>query len=515
MSFKIRSFLAISALLVLFGCDKSGGGNDNQPPQAKIKATHTSYLEGDNWILDAKESFDPDGTIKKYEWSVDSALVSDDDSIYLSSLKPGKHLIKLKVWDDEGAIDSTQKELDVPNVCSSVDAKKDRIFKIMRRDYLWYKNVPSTPPKNTRTLGEFLDKLTYKKYDKWSYIESKQAYNDYFNNSTYIGIGVSFSFVDDKVFVRFVYDNSPASEANLKRGDEILKINGKTIKEISENRSWSTIFGENKEGVKVSMEIKTKEGETKTLELTKRKINAKSVLISKVIKLEDGKKIGYLHFLSFVNPSKDELLNSFRYFRDQNIDELVLDLRYNGGGLVSIAALLGSLIGGDKVDQKDFATLKFNDLNTKFNYTYKFESTGIDLDLSRVFVLTSHSTCSASELVINGLKPFLDVIVIGDRTCGKPVGMSGIEVCDYILNAINFATYNANNQGEYFDGIEAQCYVKDNLFVDLGSLDEPLLKEALNYIQTQECSSRNSKIIDTINKTPQIYKGFRRELGAF
>jgi C-terminal processing protease CtpA/Prc len=167
-------------------------------------------------------------------------------------------------------------------------------------------------------------------------------------------------------------------------------------------------------------------------------------------------------------------------------------LRYNGGGLVDVAVHLASLIGGAPTDGQGFAEFRHNDRNTRFNETLRFRRPENALGLSRLFAITTRSSASASELVINSLRPFIPVVVIGDRTYGKPVGQYAINFCDKVLAPVSFSLVNANGQGDYFDGIATDCAAPDDIEHDLGAADEGSLGEALHYVRTGSCSATDT-----------------------
>ena len=172
--------------------------------------------------------------------------------------------------------------------------------------------------------------------------------------------------------------------------------------------------------------------------------------------------------------------------------ELVLDLRYNGGGLVDVAVHLASLIGGARISGQVMINWTHNDkvgpiLNkvTRFNETP--EQT---LNLQRLVVITTRSSASASELIINSLRPYMPVTVIGDTTYGKPVGQYGFNFCEKVLVPVAFSLKNANNEGDFFDGIPADCAAPDDITHQLGDPAEASYAEALTFIRTGACSAR-------------------------
>jgi hypothetical protein len=233
--------------------------------------------------------------------------------------------------------------------------------------------------------------------------------------------------------------------------------------------------------------------------------------------------VGYMVFQDFIDtaiPSVDSLFTSFKEY---NIDDLILDLRYNGGGSDKIAGHLASLIGGRHVAGNIFHRVSFNQRYARYNYEKRFENQQTNaLNLSRVFVLTTEATCSASELVINALRSSannVEVIQIGSSTCGKPYGYaeSGI-FCDKALFAIDMSTKNGDGEGDYIYGLAPTCAAEDGYFKEFGDLSESMLQEALYYIDNNSCSSakgsRSEKSSATkIVKFPKT--GFKRIMGAY
>lgn len=183
-----------------------------------------------------------------------------------------------------------------------------------------------------------------------------------------------------------------------------------------------------------------------------------------------------------------------------HVDDLVIDVRYNGGGLIRYANQAATQAVSNNVIGQPFVSLRFNDKNSDNNYTALFELIeGVQqLDLNRVFVLTTASSCSSSELIINGLKPFIDVVVIGQATCGKPVGQSPDPFCDKRSFVINFETVNADGEGRYFDGIPADCAASDVLVGDWGASGDPLLDEAKYYIANNSCSAAGPAMAQSV-----------------
>ncbi len=406
-----------------------------------------------------------------------------------------------------------------PASCSALDQKKF-VHEIMSDSYLWYDTVPQSVRYNDfDSLEELLGFLRYDPKDRFSYIVSTQEHDDYFNKGQTVGLGASLQFTDLGLFmVQYVYPDSPAADIGLERGDQILKINGKTINEITAQYEWDTIFGPDRLGIEVALDIKKQDGTEQNLVLAKAGFDVHSVFQSQIIE-HQGIKVGYLLFNAFIEPSFAELARMFAEFHDQGVDEVVLDLRYNPGGMVAVAAALGGYLYGANTGIETFALGTHNNRYTVLDWSVPFEHHATDLELSRVVVLTSRESCSASELIINSLRVYMNVVVVGDTTCGKPVGMYGYNFCDQYFAPIEFEVKNARQKGGYFDGIPPNCRVKEDLALPLGDPEEKLLGEALHYISNNTCSSQvraaSAAIPTPETELPVILKGFRRQVGVF
>jgi hypothetical protein len=210
---------------------------------------------------------------------------------------------------------------------------------------------------------------------------------------------------------------------------------------------------------------------------------------SGIVSSPAGRKMGYLVLKDFLSQALGPMDAAFAQFKAAGATELVLDLRYNGGGLISVATALGSYAVGPVRDGQVFATLLHNDKHPSSNSVNRFASYVSALGVSRVFVLAGARTCSASELVINGLRPFVSVVLVGDTTCGKPVGFVPASHCGTTFSAVNFETANANNEGRYFGGFNpsSTCSIADDLDHPLGDASEALLQGARLYADSGTC----------------------------
>jgi C-terminal processing protease CtpA/Prc len=230
-------------------------------------------------------------------------------------------------------------------------------------------------------------------------------------------------------------------------------------------------------------------------QMTKRPVTIPTVSLTRAYDVE-GRRVGYLFFRNFVRPSVAALDEAFAALSQAGVSELVLDLRYNGGGLVDVAVHLSSLIGGAPTAGQSFATFTHNARNAFRNETLRFaDATGPAPTLSRLIVITTRSSASASEGVINGLRPFMPVVLIGDATYGKPVGQYLIEFCGKVLAPVSFSLKNANGEADYFDGFAPTCVAGDGIDRELGDPAEASLAEAFHYIRHGECSLPSDRVL--------------------
>jgi len=193
-----------------------------------------------------------------------------------------------------------------------------------------------------------------------------------------------------------------------------------------------------------------------------------------------------------VTPATDALTEAFGRLRSQGAEELVLDLRYNGGGFVTVAQHLAGLIGGARTANQTLVKLVFNDKHQEKNETYTIPSPPQALGVDRLVVIATGGTASASELIINGLRPFIPVTVVGTTTHGKPVGQLGYNFCDKVLYPVAFKSVNSRGEGDYYTGIPADCGAPDDLDHPLGDGAEASLASALQYLRTGNCDARSS-----------------------
>ena len=320
---------------------------------------------------------------------------------------------------------------------------------------------------------------------RFSYVTSAAASASYYSDSQFIGFGFSSREEPGAVTILQVFPDSPAADAGLERGARVEDIDGRSVADLAASGELASAWGPSVEGISVSVAFRTADGRARRATMVKRPVTIPTVSHTGVF-TADGRRIGYLHFRNFVRPSVSALDEAFATFATEGIHELILDLRYNGGGLVDVAQHLGSLIGGTRTQGQVFSASLHNARNTARDQTLRFTAVS-GLGLSRLTVIATQATASASELIINGLRPFMPVAVIGDRTYGKPVGQYLIEFCDKVLAPVSFSMVNANGEGDYFAGLPVTCSAPDDASRPLGDQAEASLAEALHYVRTGAC----------------------------
>jgi carboxyl-terminal processing protease len=359
--------------------------------------------------------------------------------------------------------------------------------------YLWYRELPVVNPANYASPEAYLDAVRYRPLDEtFSYITDRAANEAFYGESQFVGFGFSTQVTGREMRILQVFPDSPASEAGFDRGDRVLEINGRSVSQLIDSGDIGDAFGASEPGVTVSVLFRSRGGEERRVTITKRVVTIPTVSLTRTFRV-DGRTVGYLFFRNFVTPSYQALDDAFAALRETGATELVLDVRYNGGGLVDVAVHLGSLISGVPTQGRVFATFQHNDKNSSLNEDLRFEDAPAQaLNLSRLVVITTRSSASASELVINSLRPHIPVVVVGDPTYGKPVGQYGFPFCDKVLAPVSFKLVNSEGQGDFFGGIQPDCRAADDIEHDLGSAEEASLAEALHFVRTGACSATSA-----------------------
>jgi carboxyl-terminal processing protease len=325
--------------------------------------------------------------------------------------------------------------------------------------------------------------------DFFSSVGSAQADSQFFGEGKFEGFGFSWRFADQAQTdfrITRTFPDSPADLGGLGRGQQVLTLNGRTVADIASNEGVGSFFDNNDP---INFEVQPVLGASfMTGDLTKAIVTIPPVPRRRIIDAGNGVIVGYMELSTFISTADPEFESVFAEFNAAGVNDVILDLRYNGGGLVSTANLLGDYLGGLVAENLIFSSTEFNaDRAGQNNSTKSFGRLGNSASLSRLVVIASRGTASASELVTNGMIPHVDVTIVGDDTFGKPVGQIGLEFCDKILRPTAFKLANALGDGDYFDGLPVDCPAADDLSIAVGDDLDPNMIAAMNYIQTGAC----------------------------
>jgi C-terminal processing protease CtpA/Prc len=422
---------------------------------------------------------------------------------------------ELKPYDGSGTDTST---------ASQSDRLKDSVYLYSKEVYLWHEVIPPYNQFNPRGYSGATDLASaqavmdgiraLQPLDRYSFVTTIEE-----SNGLQTGASGDFGFMVkpasldraepyDSVywFVEYVYNQSSAGKAGVQRGWYVSKINNTSLAydQPSVDLLNNVFYGNT---TAASFEFTKQDGSTVTYNLNTTDYVANSVLYSNVITSNSGSnKIGYLVFNQFFGaPSRQELVNAFTQFESAGINDLIVDLRYNHGGSTATQDTLADLIAPLSANNQKMYTYIYNDSlqagnfpllrrkpdfagypNTIFqqsNNTEYFQKAG-GISLPRVFFIVGNETASASELLINNLRPYMSVKLVGDTTYGKPVGFFPIEIFNLAIYPISFKTVNSAGSADYYSGFAPDKLAPDGVNKNWGDLSEPCLATVLNYIST-------------------------------
>jgi C-terminal processing protease CtpA/Prc len=428
------------------------------------------------------------------------------------------------------------------NRTSSLDTEKRWARSYVNEAYLWYSEVPTvdlTLPAFSNTANVYASLDAYfealltpaltssgKRKDEFSFIYPTAEWNALSQGGVVAGYGIEWylgsATPPRDLRIAYVDPGTPAAGASLTRGMRVLSINGVDINTTTQAGIDTINRGafSPQPGQSYTFVFQTLTGAAQTATLTAGSVTKVPVQYVKTITTSSGAKVGYLTFTDFITPSEGQLVTAFSQLQAAGVDDLVLDLRYNGGGFLYISSQLGYMIAGSaRTSGKVFERLQFNDKRTAdnnnpnntypfFNLTSGFSGSGTSanqtlpsLNLPRVFVLTSSASCSASEAVINALEGIdVQVIRIGRTTCGKPYGFTQKDNCGISYFPIEFKGVNQKGFGDFADGFAPRCVAADDFSKPLGDPTEGMLAAALAFRQTGACpaadNSQSQKLAD-------------------
>lgn len=383
----------------------------------------------------------------------------------------------------------------------STEAKlRDSVYFYTYYFYLWQDKLPgSFATFNYRTADQLLEQLkTYalgpngQPYDRYSFLDRSGAINQEIQQGLMGSLGFEVRYqTEQDLYIKKVDIGSPAYQAGLRRGWQLTALNGRTDLSLAAMEQDDFMFLFNAiYGQSVQISAKDPSGQTHQLSLQSNIYNLQPILNRKVID-QGGRKVGYFAFDSFVSLQqiRTQLDMAFAEFASAGVRDLIVDLRYNGGGDVSTANYLSNLMAPSSAHNQLMnryvinGLLKFEGWDL-FLFGPSFYNKQNALEPENLYFLVTNSTASASELLINNLTPYANVHIIGDSpTYGKPVGYFGWDIMGTELYAVSFQTLNSLGQGDYFDGMPYDKWAKDDLTKDFGDPAEAMTAEALFHSQ--------------------------------
>jgi hypothetical protein len=427
--------------------------------------------------------------------------------------------------------------------------------------YLWYNEVPSIdanaapfsgPMSQLDGRGVPLPISNYfealktpaitpsgKRRDQFSFTYPTKAWNDLSQSGVSAGYGVEWKRISSSPprnwRVAFVQLGTPAATAGLQRGDTLKTVDGVDFANGSDvNAINAALFPQ--VGTTHSFVLARVGSADVSVNMTAANVTLTPVPQTKTFTNSNGAKVGYILFNDHIATSEAQLIAAVNQLKTDNVTELILDLRYNGGGYLFIASRLSYMIaGGTRTQGKFFEKLQYNSKRTTENnqaatpfydtaciLNNQFQCTSNQplptLNLGRVYVLVQGDTCSASEAIVNGLRGIdVDVQLIGTNTCGKPYGFTAKDNCGISYFPVEFQGNNYKGFGDYADGFIPAgtgttannvpgCRVNDDLSKPLGDATEAMIATAL-FRQANPTSCPNPALASILSAGAKAEQG--------
>lgn len=413
-----------------------------------------------------------------------------------------------------------------PDKKGSLLQEKNFLRSWSHETYLWFEELPDINPSNNDSPQQYFMRLVTNektasgaRKDNFHWYEPTEEEEAWRTGISYgYGLNLKINWEQFSIHVAYVDKASPAAAKGIKRGTKIIAVDGQAVGSLNRNLLFDAL---NPPRINAVHEFEIEEPGlvgTRKVVLESAALPTEAVSVAKPIAHNDS-KVAYLQFNTFIPDAQDQWVTAINSLKSEGVSDLILDLRYNGGGYISVAAQVGYMIAGMNTANKIFFQDVANSKTPK-EQPWGFLDTGIyglnnslrlpTFNLQRVYILTTGRTCSASELVINSLRGIgVSVYLIGDTTCGKPYGYLPTPNCGTTYYTIQFKAVNAKGFGEYSDGfiptstdngldLVKGCKAVDDLKHELGDPNESLLSTALYLRANGNCpattSSRQQKL---------------------
>lgn len=400
-----------------------------------------------------------------------------------------------------------------PATACGLAAQQDFADAVLNEWYLFPELLASVNRSSVTNIDDYLDARVAparaQNRDRFfTFATSIAEENALINSGSSAGFGVRLSYdnTNRRLFVLEAFEGASGLAAGLDRGTEITAIgtspsNLQTVSNLFASggaQAVSDALGPSTPGTTRVLRFVQPGGAVVERSVTKTEfaIDPLSDRYGAVILTEGTRRIGYVNLRTFVVANAaDQLRTAFGQFQAQGVREVILDLRYNGGGLVSVADTLGDLLGAGRVGQV-WSREVLRASKSAQNETRLFQTETNAIAPTRVAVITTSASASASELVPNSLIPYLgnNLALVGANSFGKPVGQFGFDLaaCDLRIRAVAFRTVNANNQGDYYSGLASvmpnTCRAGDDITRPLGDPREASITAALDFLAGRTCT---------------------------
>lgn len=383
----------------------------------------------------------------------------------------------------------------------------------LREWYLFPETLPTAlDPSPFTSVGAYVDALTAtarsQRRDRFfTYVTSIAEENAYYASGQTAGFGfrLATNAAQRRLFVSEAFEGAPALAAGMDRGTEILSIGTSTsnLRNVTDiiaaegSAGITNALGPNTAGTARTFRISDGTG-IRTVSAAKADYDLTPVSSrygSRIID-DGGKRVGYINLRTFISTADSPLRSAFANFRAQGVTEVVIDLRYNGGGLVSIAELMGDLLGRGRVSSDVFGYLTYRPEKASEGRTRFFQTNTSSIAPTRIAFIGLSGSASASEMVMNAMIPYFGArsALIGTNTFGKPVGQIALDrtTCDDRLRVVAFAVQNSARSAAYYDGLAgvmgATCQAADDISRPLGDPQEASIRQALDYLAGKACT---------------------------
>ena len=412
--------------------------------------------------------------------------------------------------------------------------EKEWLAAYLQQNYLWYQEIEPVDPNaasyNTGTHFELMNAyfkamLSQAKLeddqpkDRHSFIYPTADWNQLSQAGVVLGYGVVWRVASSTaprgLRIAAIQPGSQAEQVGLVRGDTLVSVTVDGVTAGADATAPAQVDALNKalypteRGKLITLELRSVAGRIKTVSATATETTSQPVLVSRVLDV-GNRRVGYMNLMDFVAPAESQMVRVFEEFSGRNVQDLVIDLRYNGGGYLYLSSQLAYMIAGSAATRnRVFDRLEYNDKRSSENVDTPFYDTTTgssgsntvrgnplpSLNLRRVTVLATQSTCSASEALVNGLRGIgVTVDLVGSKTCGKPYGFTQKDNCGLSYFPIEFRGVNARGEGDYASGMAVNCAANDDLASALGDVGEGMLAAALSYRASGTCPAPKSTV---------------------